>query len=100
VIIDSPGIQLDRLALDARDFLKRTRQTLLLQHLDVYEAIPRRLLERFAQGVGGIISGLRRYNIHLGSTAFSGTFTARGRFVFWDFFPANLARAKMLYFSS
>jgi hypothetical protein len=100
VILGSPSVQRSRLALDATDFLKRTRQTLLLKHVDAYEPVPRHLLERFANGVGGIIGGLRRHNIQLGSTSFSGTFTTRGRFVFWDFFPANLARAKMLYLSS
>jgi hypothetical protein len=100
VVLASPGAQSDQLSQDAVGFLNRTNQTLLLKHLDAYEPIPRRLLERFAVGVGGIIDGLRRYHIHLGSTAFSGTFTTRGRLVFWDFFPANLARAKMLYLSS
>jgi hypothetical protein len=100
VILNSPGVQGARLAQEAIDFLKRTKQTTLLNHLQDYEPVPRRFLERFVRGVGSIIRGLRRYNIQLGCTAFSGTFTTHGRFVFWDFFPADLTKAKMLYRSS
>ena len=100
IILVSPRIQRTRLTQEAMDFLKRTKQTVLLNHSNAYEPIPKRFLERFVTGVGSIIAGLGRYNIHLGSTAFSGTFTTHGRFVFWDFFPANLAKAGMLYFSS
>jgi hypothetical protein len=90
------SVQRMSLVQEAMEFLKHTKQTVLLEHLDAYEPIPRRFLERFANGVGNIIAGLRRYNIELGSTSFSGSFTTRGRFVFWDFFPADLSRAKML----
>ncbi len=100
VILNSPGIQGTRLAQEAIDFLKRTEQTTLLNHLQDYEPVPRRLLERFVKGVGSIIHGLKRYNIQLGCLAFSGTFTTHGRFVFWDFFPADLTKARMLYLGS
>jgi hypothetical protein len=85
------------LANEAVEYLERTKQTTLLNHFEVYEPIPRRLVERFVSGVADIINGLSRYNIRLGSTSFAGTFTTRGRFVFWDFFPADLAKAKGLY---
>ncbi len=97
VMIDSAGIQRTRLAKEAIDYLGRTNQAALLNHREEYEPIPTRFVERFVTGVGGILDGLSRYNIRLGSTSFSGTFTARGRFVFWDFFPADLAKAKELY---
>jgi hypothetical protein len=99
VIIDSGRIPRTQLAREAMDYLKRTKQAALLNHLETYDPIPKRFVERFVTGVGNIIDGLRRYNIRLGPTSFSGTFTARGRFVFWDFFPANLAKAKELYLS-
>jgi hypothetical protein len=88
------------LAKEAIDYLERTRQRALLNHLETYEPIPRSLAERFIAGVGSIIDGLGRYNIRLGPTSFSGTFTQRGRLVFWDFFPADLSKAKELYFGS
>jgi hypothetical protein len=96
-IIDSAATQRARLAREAVDYLERTKQGALLNHLEAYEPIPRRFVERFVSGVGDLINGLSRYNIRLGSASFSGTFTVRGRFVFWDFFPANLAKAKELY---
>jgi hypothetical protein len=99
-VIDSAGVQPTRLAEEAMEYLKRTKQVALLNHLEEYESIPTRFLEIFINGVGNIIEGLRRYNIRLGPTSFAGTFTARGRFVFWDFFPADLAKAKELYLSS
>jgi hypothetical protein len=97
VIIDSGRIQQTRLAKEAMGYLKRTKQAALLNHLEMYDPIPKRFVERFVTGVGNIIDGLRRYNIRLGPTSFAGTFTARGRFVFWDFFPADLAKAKELF---
>jgi hypothetical protein len=100
VLVGAERVLRTRLAKEATDYLKRSKQTVLLNHLEAYEPIPKGLLERFVNGVGNIVDGLRRYNIRLGPTSFSGTFTARGRFVFWDFFPADLARAKELYLSS
>jgi hypothetical protein len=91
-----PGAKVG-LTTEAIDYLKRTAQTTLLRHLEVYEPIPRRLIQRFVAGVAAIIDGLDKHNIRLGATSFSGTFTVRGRFVFWDFFPADLAKAKYLY---
>jgi hypothetical protein len=93
----SPSSQQARLASEAVDYLERTGQSTLLKHLHTYEPIPKRLIERFVSGVAAIIQGLDRHNIRLGATSFSGTFTVRGRFVFWDFFPADLASGKALY---
>jgi hypothetical protein len=99
-VIDSDGVRRGRLAEEGMQYLKRTKQTALLNRVDAYEPIPKRFLERFINGVGNIIDGLRRYNIRLGPTSFAGTFTERGRFVFWDFFPADLAKANELYLSA
>jgi hypothetical protein len=100
MIIDSADIPRTLLAKEAVDYLKRTNQTTLLNHLRAYEPIPKRFMARFVAGVGNIIDGLRRYNVRLGPTSLSGTFTTRGRFIFWDFFPADLAKGKELYLSS
>lgn len=99
-VIDSAGIERVRLVEEAIQYLKRTKQTALLSHREEYKPIPKRFLERFINGIGNIIDGLLRYNIRLGTISFAGTFTERGRFVFWDFFPADLAEAKELYLSS
>ena len=100
VIINSVSIQRTRLAKEAMDYLKRRKEVALLNHLEAYQPIPNRFIERFVTGVGNIVEGLSRYNVRLASTSFSGSFTASGRFVFWDFFPANLANAKELYLRS
>jgi len=78
-------------------FLGRTRQTLLLRHLHEYQPIPPNFLRRFVSGVNVITGHLNRHNCFLGATGFSGTFTSRGRLVFWDFFPADRAKAELLY---
>ena len=99
-VIDSAGVLRARLADEGVQYLKRTKQTALLSRVDAYEPIPKRFLEKFVNGVGSIVDGLRRHNIPLGPTSFAGTFTERGRFVFWDFFPADLTKAKELYLNS
>jgi hypothetical protein len=96
----SSAVQRARLAKEAIGYLERTKQLVLLNHLEVYEPIPKRFVERFVTGVRHIVDGLNRHNIRLGATSFSGTFTVRGRFVFWDFFPADLTKATKLYLRS
>lgn len=96
-IADSVLISPADLAKEATAHLRRTKQVVLLNHLEAYEPIPRCFLQRFAIGVGSIVAGLRRHNVRLGSTSFSAAFTTRGRFVFWDFFPADLTRSNQLY---
>lgn len=95
--VGSSAIQRTQLIQEAIDYLQRTKQVALLNHRESYEPVPTHFLETFVAGVGNLIGGLCRYNIRLGATSFSGTFTSRGRFVFWDFFPADLAKAKELY---
>jgi hypothetical protein len=87
----------EKLRQQAAQYLKRTRQTLLLRHADKYVPIPERYLSRFVAGVFRVLAGLQRYHIDLGTVTFSGAFTPRGRFVFWDFFPADTKRAASLY---
>jgi len=85
-----------RLKNEAIDFLKKTGQTLLLRHSNCYRPVPHRFLRRFIKGVGAIIDLLDTYSINLGSMAFSGTVTTHGRFLFWDFFPADSGKAMLL----
>jgi hypothetical protein len=82
---------------DALQYLQRTRQTLLLRHSEEYARIPERYLLRFVTGVLRVLAGLESYDIHVGTVTFSGAFTTRGRFVFWDFFPADTKRGAALY---
>lgn len=89
-----------RLTEEAIEYLRRTRQMLLLKHLDHYEPIPTVFLARFTKGVNKIIAHLGTYSIYLGPASFSGTFTAHGRFVFWDFFPADKTELTRLYFEN
>jgi len=86
-----------KLRLDALQYLRRTRQTLLLRHAEEYTPIPERYLLRFVNGVLQVLAGLERHHIEVGTVTFSGAFTIRGRFVFWDFFPADTKRGAALY---
>jgi len=89
----------DELREDARRALRRNRATVLLRHAATYDPIPREYLLRFISGVVRILSGLERYSIPLGAVTLSGTFTMRRRLVYWDFFPADLSKAHLLYSS-
>ena len=86
-----------KLRLDGLQYLRRTRQTLLLRHSEEYTRIPERYLLRFVNGVLRVLAGLEGYHIQVGTITFSGAFTIRGRFVFWDFFPADTKRGAALY---
>jgi hypothetical protein len=87
----------EELREDARRFLRRTRETVLLRHCARYEPIPQRYLLRFVSGVMAMLSGLEQQAIRLGAVTFSGTFTTRRRLVYWDFFPADISKAHLLY---
>jgi hypothetical protein len=84
------------LRADAIQYLKRTKQTLLLNHMTKYVPIPRTYVSRFLTGAFRVLVGLRRHDIDLGTVTFSGTFTSRGRFFFWDFFPADSKKGALL----
>jgi hypothetical protein len=92
-VIAEPG----ELREEAREFLMRKRETLLLRHAVRYQPIPLGLLFRFISGVIEMLSGLERKAIQLGSVTFSGTFTTRRRLVYWDFFPADTRKGHLLY---
>ena len=87
----------DELREDARQALRRNRETLLLRHAAAYDPIPPKLLARFASGVLNVLSGFNRRSIALGAVTMSGTFTTRRRLVYWDFFPADPAKAHLLF---
>jgi len=82
---------------DARRFLHRHRETLLLRHSQRYTPIPQSYLLRFIMGVMSMITGLERRGIRFGTLTFSGTFTTRKRLIYWDFFPADTKEVHLLY---
>ena len=92
-------INADELREDARRALRRNRETVLLRHAAKYDPIPHRYLLRFISGVVNILSGLERHSIAIGALTMSGTFTTGRRLVYWDFFPAEIGRARILYSS-
>ena len=91
--------QSDRASLrrDAISYLKRTKQLLLLRHRDNFVPIPESYVSRFVSGVNRVLAGLPNYGIYLGPTSFAASFTATGRLVFWDFFPARTRDAEALF---
>ena len=86
-----------RLRRDAISYLKRTKHMLLLRHQDNFVPIPESYVSRFVSGVNRVLSRLPNYGIYLGPTSFSASFTATGRLVFWDFFPARARDAEALF---
>lgn len=95
--LESASVDRSDLKEGAMAHLRRTRETVLLKHLYHYRPISARYLSRFVRGTLRILVGLARRGAGLGSATFSGTFTTSGRFIFWDFFPADAGEAKMLY---
>ena len=85
-----------KLSREAVEFLK-AKEPFILRHAEHYEPIPRSLLLRFSLGVLRMLGHLTRLGLHLGSVSFSGTFTARKRLVYWDFFPADIKKTHLLY---
>jgi hypothetical protein len=75
----------------------RAKETVLLRHASRYEPIPERYLLRFVSGVVRMLAGLERHAVQLGAITFSGTFMTRKRLVYWDFFPADTSKARLLY---
>jgi hypothetical protein len=92
-VIEEPG----QLREDAVRFLRRIRETVLLRHAREYDPIPRSYLLRFVSGVVRMLGGLETRAVRLGATTFSATFTTRRRLVYWDFFPADIGKAHLLY---
>jgi hypothetical protein len=86
-----------RLREEAVEFLKRTRQTTLLNHAKSYDPVPERHVKSFARNVRSLLSGLSGYGIHLGPSSFAGSVIPKRGLVFWDFFPARKQEADSLY---
>jgi len=78
-------------------FLKTTRQTALLKHLDAYVPIPQKYPWSFARYAESLLSSLAAYGIHLGATSFAASVIPKRGLIFWDFFPARKQEAALLY---
>jgi hypothetical protein len=96
-LLKTEEVERARLRERAVVHLTKSRETTLLRNMSAYRPIPARHAVRFAKGVLHVLAGLSNHGVVLGATAFSGTFTTSGRFIFWDFFPADSSQAGMLY---
>ena len=78
-------------------FLRNTRQTLLLKHVDAYPPVPMKHIVEFARNVQKLLSGLSAYGIHMGPSSFAASVIPTRGLTFWDFFPAKKQEAASLY---
>ena len=88
-VLESSELHLDRLISAAMRFLKKTGQSLLLNHMENYQPLPQSYLETFTGFVCQLIVGLSKYGISLKIISISASSVAPRGFVFWDFFPAR-----------
>ncbi len=82
---------------EATDFLRKSRQTALLDNSDIYHPIPSACIDSFTDNVMKLLSGLSGYGIHLGPSSFAASVLPKRGLVFWDFFPARKNEAVALY---
>jgi hypothetical protein len=73
----------------AEYYLRRTGESLLLEHRDAYTPVPRPMLHTFLQYVLQALDGLALNGLRLGPTSFAASFITFERIVIWDFFPAR-----------
>jgi hypothetical protein len=91
VLQAASGSVSEQLAQDATHYLKKTGQTLLLDHLEQYEPIPSPLLEAFLRQFSRLVLGAIESHMPWQALSVAGSFFEQGRLVIWDFFvPANL----------
>lgn len=95
-VLGSGRADREQLARRAQAFLKKTGQTLLLEHAASYSPIPRGQLAAFAARVSSLVRRLAGYGIHLGTISVSASFITNRRLVFWDFFPAKMRDTAIL----
>jgi hypothetical protein len=85
-----------RLAEEAVKYLTKTRQTLLLNHLDEYESIPERLLGEFLQHVVRLFRAVRSTSLDWKTLSVAGSFLTESRLVMWDFFAPDSYETTLL----
>ena len=78
-------------------FLRDTRETLLLKHVDAYIPVPMKHIVGFARNVQKLLSGLSAYGIHMGPSSFAASVIPTRGLTFWDFFPAKKQETAWLY---
>lgn len=78
---------MERLIEGATRYLRKSGQTLLLEHSEHYDPIPRQLLDRFLQQVLKLSRAVAESSVPWRTFSLAGSFLSQNRLVIWDFFP-------------
>jgi hypothetical protein len=86
----------EQLAQDAVQYLRRTGNTLLLDHLDEYEPIPRALLESFLSQLQRLLLATSQSQVPWRALSVAASFLEDGDLVLWDFFAPDSYDTRIL----
>ena len=86
----------DQLAQEGLLYLKKSGQTILLDHLNHYDPIPRGMLELFLVQLQRLCSLMVQSQIRRQLLSVAASFLAQRRLIMWDFFPAGNADTRIL----
>jgi hypothetical protein len=84
------------LAQEALAYLKASRQTLLIEHLDGYEPIPLELLEVFTEQARRLLHAAKDARVKWKELSLGGSFLVPRRLVMWDFFSPTSYETQLL----
>lgn len=92
------GVRIDpeQLTLEATEYLKKSGQTLLLDHLTAYEPIPKSCLESFLVQINRIIDAAVRAKVPWRTISAAGSFVSPSHLVMWDFFSPESYETTLL----
>src|ERR1700738_179138 len=75
------------LVQEGLNFLKKSKQTLLLDHSGAYTPIPSRLLNMFLAEWSRLFERVRSSTVDWRTLSLASSFLPQDRLIIWDFFP-------------
>lgn len=96
VLKAASGPPSEQLAQEAVQYLKKTGQTLLLDHLNEYEPIPSSLLEAFLSQLLRLFRATAEAHAPWKALSIAGSVLEPSRLLIWDFFPPGNGDTRFL----
>jgi hypothetical protein len=87
--LQSASVSSSELAKEGAQYLQKTGQTRLLDHLKVYEPIPSTLLDGFLNQLLRLVRSATAAQVPWKTLSVAGSFLESIRLVMWDFYPAG-----------
>jgi hypothetical protein len=86
----------ERLKQEAIQYLRRSGQTLLLDHLNEYEPVPPTFLDAFVAQLLRLLRATAEAHVPWKALSVASSFLAAGRLVIWDFFSPGIQNTREL----